>query len=138
MGSKDLGQIPVLNPPMVVGTKHHSPQSSTSYANSDPSLLYGTSRRLERGHSNGGKLRPGGLSAHKTLESRTVGEFALHHLFTAVSICLVGMWPVIMANENVSGQTSPIKRLHSAQTASSPKCALSKYVDRESIPRWTN
>jgi hypothetical protein len=82
MGSKDIGQIPMLGPTMVVGTQNHSPSSSTSHANGDPSLQYGTPRRLERGHSNGGKLRAGGQPSHKTHESRTVGEYALHQLFT--------------------------------------------------------
>ena len=88
MGAKDVGPIPVLNPTTgQIGTGH-SPSSSQTHANGDGVHMYSNSRRLERVHSSSGKLRNGHTPSHsRSHESRTVGEYALHHLFTSVSRC---------------------------------------------------
>ncbi|KAF2672184.1 hypothetical protein BT63DRAFT_369466, partial [Microthyrium microscopicum] len=82
---KEGGPIPVLNPSIGTGSKGHSPSSSTTVANGDSSHNYGPTRRLDRGGSNSSRLRSAGHSHSQSRgqDFKTVGEYALHHLFTA-------------------------------------------------------
>jgi hypothetical protein len=67
--------------------KGHSPSASGAVGELPPLFA---PRRLERVHSTGGRTRNGGHTpSHSRThhsESRTVGEYALHHLFNAVGL----------------------------------------------------
>jgi hypothetical protein len=67
--------------------KGHSPSASGAVGELPPHFA---PRRLERVHSTSGRARNGGHTpSHSRThhsESRTVGEYALHHLFNAVSL----------------------------------------------------
>jgi hypothetical protein len=67
--------------------KGHSPAASGVVTVTDLHAL--GPRRLERVHSASGRLRNGHTPSHSRTqqsEVRTVGEYALHHLFNSVCI----------------------------------------------------
>lgn len=82
MGQGELGPRKMANG-SGIASKGHSPSASGNILNSDGHTL--TPRRLERGQS--GRMRNGthsqSHSRSQQSEVRTVGEYALHHLFNA-------------------------------------------------------
>lgn len=90
MGQNDMGPRPMTNG-HDTAINSHSPTASGSTLTSDIHTL--ASRRLERVQSTSGRLKSTGhsasLSRGQHSEVRTVGEYALHHLFNSVSFCVL-------------------------------------------------
>jgi hypothetical protein len=89
MGQNDMGPRTINNGPETISNGHSPSASASTLINDIHSLA---PRRLERVQSTGGRLKtPSHASSHSRgqhSEVRTVGEYALHHLFNSVCLCI--------------------------------------------------